>query len=72
MQIKIRSDCGRFCGFRNCEFFGVNIRNELLKSFIIERDKVVNVTIWYDRLNFLASFLLTSLISLPKNSFSLE
>ena len=24
---------------------GVNIRNELLKSFIIERDKVINVTI---------------------------
>ena len=25
--------------------FRVNIRNELLKSFIIERDKVINVTI---------------------------
>ena len=45
-QIEIRSNCGRFCAFRNCEFFGVNIRNELLKkSLIIERDKVINVTI---------------------------
>ena len=31
-QIEIRSNCG----FRNCEFFGVNIRNELLKSLILK------------------------------------
>ena len=35
----------RVYGFRNCEFFGVNMRSELLKSFIIKGDKVINVTI---------------------------
>ena len=50
------------------ESFGVNFRNELLKSFIIETDKIINVKLY--KLNFLASFLLPSLISLSKNSFS--
>ena len=45
-QIEIKSNWGRFCGFRNCEFFGVNMRNDLQKSLIIERDKVINVTRW--------------------------
>ena len=36
----------RFCGFKNCEFFGVNTRNELLKYFIIGRDNVINVIIY--------------------------
>ena len=44
-QIEIRNNQGRFCGFGSCEFFRVNIRNELLKSFIIEKDKVVDLTI---------------------------
>ena len=30
-QIKIRSNWGRFCSFRNCEFLEVNIGNELLQ-----------------------------------------
>ena len=46
-QIEIRSNESRFCGFRNCEFFGVNVRNELLKSFIIERDKIVNIMVTF-------------------------
>ena len=30
---------------RNGELFGVDIRDEFIKSFIIERDKVINITI---------------------------
>ena len=33
----IRSNRSRLCGFRKGELFGVNIRNELLKSFIIKK-----------------------------------
>ena len=42
------------------------VRNEVLKPFITERDKVIKVR--YERLNFLASFLLPFLMSLSKNS----
>ena len=44
-RFEIRSNRISFCHFRNCEFFGVHIRNELLNSFIIERDKVIDITV---------------------------
>ena len=33
------------CALRNGVFLGVNIRNELLKSYIIKKNKAINITI---------------------------
>ena len=40
-----RKNQSKLCSVRNNEFFEINIRNEHLKSFIIKRDKAIDVAI---------------------------
>ena len=44
-QVEIKRNRSRLCDLGNGEFFWVNFRNQLLKFFIIKRDKVINITI---------------------------
>ena len=57
-QVKIRSNGSKSCSLWNGEFFGLNIRNKLLKSFINERENVSNLTIWETELSIKLSFAL--------------
>ena len=44
-QVEIKRNRSRICDLGNGQFFWVNFRNQLLKFFIIKRDKVINITI---------------------------
>ena len=57
-QVEIRSNRSRLCGLGNREFLRVNIKNEFLKSFIIKRDKVINIMIWEAELSGKISYAL--------------